>query len=330
MSIEIIAEIAQGYEGNPKLAELLALGAVRSGADAVKYQLVFADELCVPTYQYHSLFKSLEMDESVWQDIVKKIQDEKKIIYFDVYGGHSLELAKKLGASGVKISTSDFYNTSLIKSAVNLFNKVFISVGGVPIEDVDDLISGLGPSKDKVTLMYGFQAEPTPTEENNLRRIPEFIKRFNGIAVGFMDHSSGDTYEAFYLPLMAASLGVSCIEKHITLDPILQIEDYVSALEPTKFEKFTSIIRKMEPALGRKDFSLTEKEQAYKNRAGKVVVVKYDMRKGHTLGEDDLTLKRVSTDGSPDCFRRLSDLKGKILNSDLVTDSPVTKSCVDG
>ena len=34
MSIEIIAEIAQGYEGNYKLAELLTIGSIRSGADS--------------------------------------------------------------------------------------------------------------------------------------------------------------------------------------------------------------------------------------------------------------------------------------------------------
>jgi len=41
--VEIIAEIAQGYEGNSKLSELLVKGALVSGADAVKMQLVFAE-----------------------------------------------------------------------------------------------------------------------------------------------------------------------------------------------------------------------------------------------------------------------------------------------
>ena len=41
--VEIIAEAAQGFEGNPTLAKLLARGAVRAGADAVKFQLIYAD-----------------------------------------------------------------------------------------------------------------------------------------------------------------------------------------------------------------------------------------------------------------------------------------------
>ena len=60
MSVEIIAEVAQGYEGNPTLAGLLARAAVRAGADAVKYQLVYADEIATPDYQYYDLFRRLE------------------------------------------------------------------------------------------------------------------------------------------------------------------------------------------------------------------------------------------------------------------------------
>ena len=59
MSIEIIAEVAQGYEGDRTLAKMLARGSMRAGADAVKFQLVFADELATPDYQHYKLFKSL-------------------------------------------------------------------------------------------------------------------------------------------------------------------------------------------------------------------------------------------------------------------------------
>jgi len=37
--VKIIAEIAQGYEGSPKLTELLTKGALESDADCIKFQL---------------------------------------------------------------------------------------------------------------------------------------------------------------------------------------------------------------------------------------------------------------------------------------------------
>ncbi|TAL62954.1 MAG: NeuB family protein, partial [Legionella sp.] len=122
MKTEIIAEIAQGYEGNPTLARLLVKGALVANADAIKIQLIFADELCVPTYPYFDLFKSLEMDEKVWVELVDITHKAGKQIYFDVYGERSLALAHKLNADGVKISTTDFYNIPLFTQAATHFD----------------------------------------------------------------------------------------------------------------------------------------------------------------------------------------------------------------
>ncbi|MFQ5786826.1 MAG: N-acetylneuraminate synthase family protein, partial [Thermodesulfobacteriota bacterium] len=310
--------------GNPKLAELLAVGAIRAGADAVKYQLVFADELAVPDYAYYNLFKSLEMETAVWEHVVELIRLDHKKVYFDVYGDKSLDLAQQLGASGVKISTTDFYNTSLVKKAIASFKQVFISMGGIPIEEVDELIRNV-KMESHVTFMYGFQAEPTQIEDNNLLRIPEIKKRYPQMPIGFMDHTLGSADEALYLPIMAMSLGATCIEKHITLDPVLQIEDYISALEPCRFGRFVQTIRTMEKALGRLDLILTPKEKEYRNKAGKVVVAKRDLKIGEIVKETDLALKRVKGGGTLDCFRRISEVLGKQIAQDVPINYPITK-----
>ena len=43
--IKIIAEIAQGFEGNFTQSKLLIKAAAKAGADSVKFQLVYAEEL---------------------------------------------------------------------------------------------------------------------------------------------------------------------------------------------------------------------------------------------------------------------------------------------
>ena len=64
--IKVIAECAQGYfaESTDKsvdLAKWLVRSAKECGSDAVKFQLIFADELATPDYKYHGLFKKLEL-----------------------------------------------------------------------------------------------------------------------------------------------------------------------------------------------------------------------------------------------------------------------------
>ncbi len=327
MALEIIAEIAQGYEGNPKLAKLLALGALRAGADSVKYQLVIADELCIKGYPYYDLFKSLEMPCEVWEDLVKTVLAQGKNFYVDVYGLQSLELAQKLGASGVKISTTDFYNEFLMEQAIEKFLKVFISIGGIEIAEIDQLVKRIEGLTD-VVLMYGFQAEPTRTESNHLLRLRELQKRYPGVSFGFMDHSSGNSPDAMSLPILALGFNIVCLEKHITLDPILQIEDYLSALEPARFCQCVEAVRSMEKALGSPDLVLTAQEIEYRNRAGKVVVASKELSCGSVIKPEDITLKRISTDGSPNCFRKTSQVVGKILKRPLAADFPITQDTI--
>lgn len=327
MKTEIIAEIAQGYEGNPKLAELLVKGALVAGADSVKLQLVYADELCVPSYPYHALFASLEMPDAVWEKLVARVHEAGKRIYFDVYGQHSLATARKLGADGVKISTTDFHNLPLLKQAFAQFDTVFVSVGGVPVEYIDDMINTISV-REKLTLMYGFQAEPTQTEDNNLARIKTLSTRYDGIGIGFMDHSLGSSPEAFHLPLLALGTGITCIEKHITLDYSLQIEDYISALSVDRFGEFVKVVRALESAFGSSELTLTAKEAEYGKRAGKVLVASRDLSAGHLIAEGDIVMKRVSTTPTEKHFRRVVAIVGKTLTSALGMDCPFEEGAV--
>lgn len=321
MKTEIIAEIAQGYEGNPKLADLLVKGAIVANADSVKMQLVYADELCIPTYPYYDLFKSLEMNEEVWIDLVNKVHTAGKFIYFDVYGKISLGLAKKFGADGIKISTTDFYNTPLIDAAFEKFEKIFVSTGGVPVEDIEKLMSR-EKLPNQLILMHGFQAEPTETKDNHLRRIITLKQKFPQTGIGFMDHSLGSGDEAFYLPMLAMAMDVTCIEKHITLDYSLEIEDFISALSVDRFSRFVNIIRMMEPALGIGDLILTPKEIEYKQRAGKLAVASELLESGKIIDYNDIDMKRVSTTLSQNHFPRLEMIIGKKLINAMEKNQP--------
>lgn len=329
--VEIIAEVAQGFEGKIDQAKLLAKGAIAAKADAVKFQLVYADELATPDYQYYSLFKNLELKDQDWIDLVGIVKKENLNFYFDVFGPRSLELAKKTGADGVKISTTEFYNETLISNALKNFKKVYISIGGIPIEDIQQLIDReqIKPHA-QVTFMYGFQSEPTPLEENNLSRLESLRRRFEGHEFGFMDHSlGGEAEEGLLLPIMALSTGISAIEKHITLDYELQIEDYISALSPTRFSELVRLIRKMEVSLGSPKLVLTDREREYANKATKVVVATNDLSANTVLKLSDLTLKRVgSSDSSKMTFKRLNEVIGKTVKQPISKDQAVSQDSI--
>jgi sialic acid synthase SpsE len=235
-------------------------------------------------------------------------------------------LAKRLGADGVKLSTTEFYNRALIKLAVEKFKRIFISIGGIPVEDIDDLIhTALRDHIPKCCLMYGFQSEPTPLEQNNLNKLCSYKQRYPDFRLGFMDHSSGEDEASFYLPVMALALGVDCIEKHITLDRILKIEDYVSSLEPQRFREFVRLVRKFEIARGSDKLDLTDPEKAYRKKASKVVVASRDLPKGRKIELPDVCLKRVGQNQPGTPFHRIPDVLGRTAKTGIKKNTMISE-----
>lgn len=326
MPVEIIAEVAQGYEGDATLARLLARGAVRAGADAIKFQLVYAEEIATPDYQYYDLFRSLEMPREAWQAVAEETRAGGARLYLDVYGQWSLEQAIDLSVDGVKIHTTDFFNTPLVRSALDAMPRVFISLGGISVEELEEFLNlhEVTPNQ-QVCFMYGFQAEPTPVESNNLRRLRALKERFPGHLFGFMDHADGSSDEAMTLALMALAFGVDCIEKHISLDRALQLEDYVSALSPEQFQMFVRRIRHLEKGLGTDNLELTKAEQEYRHKAMKVVVAGRRLRRGQVVTLADVCLKRTSYSSPSSSIYRIEQVVGRTLAVDVQPNQQITK-----
>jgi N,N'-diacetyllegionaminate synthase len=328
MATKIIAEIAQGYEGDPTLARLLAKAGVESGADVVKFQCVFADDTAVPSYRYYGLFKKLEMPFEVWKSIFNTVKDADKEFYLNIGGKQSLEIAQKLGVDGVRLHATNFFNTELIKAAIESFPMVYFGLGGISFVEIQDLIEryNIKPGEN-VSFIYGFQAEPTPIENNNILRLKTLMESFPGFDFGFEDHTDGSDRNAKIVPLMALPLGVCYIEKHLTLDRLLGLEDSISALTPQEFIDFVYNVRIMESAIGKNTSELTENEKSYRNKVLKVVVTNTDMFKDQLITKESLSLRRVENVREP-AFHRKEDVVGMTLKVDLNKYEQITKEMV--
>ena len=326
MSVEIMAEVAQGFEGNLKLTELLTKAALEAGADSIKFQMIYADELATPDYQFYDLYKSLEMDFEVWAKTADEIHKHGKKLYFNVIGDKSMSVAKELKADGVKIPTSGFYDRHFIRKVLETFPYLYLGVGGIPVEDIESLVQDiLGDYSNKVCLQYGIQSEPTPLEANNLRKITSLKRKFPQFAIGFMDHADGELEDKWYLSMMALSLEVSCIEKHITLDRVLKVEDYISGLEPREFKEYVRLMKKFESALGDPSLELSYEEKTYRKKSVKKVVSNQDLLAGTGLMLDHVSLKRTGTMEQDVGIHQLEEVLGKTLQRSIQKNIPITE-----
>ena len=339
--VRVIAECAQGYlmpdiTDSIQLAKWLVKSSKASGADATKFQLVLADELCTPDYKYYELSKNLELGFNGWKEIC---QLSKKIgleMIFDVFGIESLKMAENLGVSEVKLHPTDFRNNLLLEkvSKSKQIKKVIAGCGGSEFSEIKRTLKILGSHK-QITLLHGFQGYPTPLEENCLDRIKILLslaeKMGNHIQIGFADHADPGSYDSTHLASMAVGLGATTLEKHLTLSRCLKLEDHESALSPDELKVFVDIIKRISKSKGKlsqnsPNYNLPPAEIKYREFCIRHVVSKREIKENQIISNEDVCLKRSS---SIDPITNLNDVIGKkskriipanqfIVSSDLV------------
>ncbi len=84
--IKIIAEIANAHQGSSLNAFKLAHASAKAGADAIKFQIYFADELLVKKHKRFNHFKKQAFSHKQWDILLTKSKKLKREIYADIFG----------------------------------------------------------------------------------------------------------------------------------------------------------------------------------------------------------------------------------------------------
>ena len=320
----IIAEIAQGYEGDINLCKRFVKLAKKSGANAVKFQIFEAEELSIPGYKYHELFKSLYINPDKWKEVIKLANDEGIDFYADIFGTNTLAWITKCKIKGIKIHSSDVKNFELLNAVKNKNYNIVLGVGGSTLEEIEKAIKALG--KNKITLMSGFQAEPNLIEDIELHKLKILKEKFK-LKVGYADHIDVKTELSLTLPAMAVLMGADYIEKHLTMErDYLELEDYLSALNPSEFLRMVVLIRNTErfPNIFSNKFELTEREIKYRLSSKKVILAKENIKKGTLIADKHLQFLRTGEEYSE--LLDISEIVGKKAKKDIVKNAIIKKT----
>lgn len=317
----IIAEIASAHEGSINLMKKLIEAAIKSKADAVKFQLFDADELLVKQHPKYKSLKEIEFNEKEWEEIFEYVKSFEIVVLSDVFDIRSVNIADKY-VSGFKVHSTNVCDPSLLLYVAKKKKPTLISTGGSTLNEIKKAIEIFKENKnDDIILMHGYQAFPTKIEKNNLNLIKSWRQYFN-YPVGLADHIDAESEMAIIIPLIAVALGANVIEKHITLDRSRKGRDYYSALNPKEFEKMVEMIRLTEKSLGSDEFELSEEEKKYRELMKKYIVAKTRIAKGSKITENQIAFKRTLTPGLLPTEK--SKIIGKIAKKDIEKDENIT------
>ena len=109
-------------------------------------------------------------------------------------------------------------------------------------------------------LMHTVSTYPSELHHLNLKCINTLSQRYKH-PVGYSGH------EASVSPsVIAATLGASAIERHITLDRAMYGSDQAASLQPEGFRQLNSILRKIPSILGDGEKRILEEEELIANK----------------------------------------------------------------
>lgn len=324
----IIGEGGINHNGRVDIAKTMVDVAVKAGVDAVKFQTFGAEDI-VSKFASKADYQKRRTDEKESQlEMVKKLEldlcahkelidccKEKDIIFlsspFDL---ESIDLLHKLGLQTLKIPSGEITNLPYLEKIGSLKKKVILSTGMADLEEIQDALDILlraGTEKENITVLHCNTAYPTPIQDVNLLAMLTIRDTFE-VNVGYSDHTLG-----IEVPIAAAALGATIIEKHFTLDRNMEGPDHKASLEPHELKCMIKAIRNVEKALGSgiKEPSPSE----LKNRAivRKSVVAIREISKGEVFTEENITAKRPGTGLSPMAWNKIV---GEIAKRDFQED----------
>lgn len=258
--INIIAEIGTSHEGSLEKAKQLIDVAADSGADTVKFQWVYADEILHPKTGFVKLptgniplyerFRQLECSVDFYRECQEYVHSKGCKFCCSPFGVRSMKELLDIHPDYIKVASPELNHYKMLQVLADYRNSqldeamvpVILSSGVSKISDIEKAIEIVGI--EGVTLLHCITSYPAPEEEYNLKIIKNLMAVF-GVEAGVSDHS----LDPILVPALSVACGGTVIEKHITLSRKTAGLDDPVALEPEQFAMMVHVVHQTEAAL---------------------------------------------------------------------------------
>jgi len=255
MSIFIIAEIGINHNSSLDIAKQLIDVAKDSGADAVKFQkrtidLVYTKEMLDAPRKspwgttQREQKEGLEFGLEEYREI-DRYCDRKGIAWFaSAWDLESKKFLRQFNLKFNKVASAMLIYEPLLHMIAEEKKQTFISTGMSKLADLDRAVEIFRGAACPFELMHCVSTYPMRDEDANLNRINTLRERY-GCNVGYSGHEVG-----LAVSYAAAGMGITSLERHITLDRSMYGADQAASVESGGFRMLVGAVRKIEQAMG--------------------------------------------------------------------------------
>jgi N-acetylneuraminate synthase len=265
MSVYIIAEIGINHNGDVGIAKQLIDAAKDAGADAVKFQkrtidLVYTKEMLDAPREspwgntQRAQKEGLELDLGEYKEIDSYCKKKKIEWFASAWDIESQKFLRQFDLKYNKIASPMIVYEDLLKAVASEKKHTFISTGMTEFAEIDRAVEIFRAAKCPFELMHCVSTYPMDDEEANLNCIKTLRERYK-CNVGYSGHEAG-----LAVSYAAVAIGISSLERHITLDRAMYGSDQAASIEPAGFRQLVGAVHKIEKAMGDGNKVISHKE----------------------------------------------------------------------
>jgi len=253
--IFIIAEIGINHNGEISICKELIDVAVDSGCDAVKFQKRDIDQVYTQG-MLDSPRKSpwgvtqreqkagLEFGAEEYEEIDQYCKENGIEWFASAWDTNSQNFLRQFDCKYNKVASAMIVHKDLLKIIAEEKKHTFISTGMTNYEDIQTAIDIFKQAECPFELMHTISTYPMKDEDANLNMIHTLRDKFR-CDVGYSGHEVG-----LAVSYGAAALGITSLERHITLDRAMYGSDQSASVEPPGLRQLVGSVRKIEQAMG--------------------------------------------------------------------------------
>jgi len=256
-----IAEIGINHNGDVNIAKQLIKEAKDCGFDSVKFQKrtidIVYDKKTLDTPRESPWGKTtreqkmgLEFVKSEYDEIDKYCKELNIDWFASAWDIKSLEFLDNYDLKYHKIASAMIVDYEFLNEVAKRKKHTFISTGMSTKENIDNAVNIFKKNECSFELMHCVSTYPMKVEDANLITINQLKNEYN-CNVGYSGHENG-----VVVSLVAIMLGVTSLERHITLDRTMYGSDQAASLELSGMKDLTESMNKIilslgEPSLGK-------------------------------------------------------------------------------
>jgi pseudaminic acid synthase len=332
----IIAELSANHNHDLNVALDTIKAAKEVGADAIKLQTYTADTLTLDCdselFQVkhgtvwdgetlHSLYQTAHTPWEWHKELIEYAHSLGLICFSSPFDFSAVDFLEELNAPAYKIASPELMDIPLIDYVARKGKPVIMSTGLATLSDIELAVDTCrAAGNDQIILLKCTSAYPTPLDEVDLLTIPNLRETFN-VEVGLSDHTLGDVVAG-----AAVALGARVVEKHFILDKNLGGPDSSFSLDPVEFKALVNTIRNTEKALGKVNYTLTDKMKRIREFSRSLFVCQ-DVKAGEIISSENVRSVRPAH-GLPTKY--YPAVLGRKFTQDVSFGEPLARTMIEG